>query len=68
MLGSTSKVCYKHCEGRVKMCVRCIRTMDHQVCCFKEFSYSFPGTLFNLGCLIRCAVVVKAVGWYLRVF
>ena len=42
--------------------------MDHQVCCFKEFSYSFPGTLFNLGCLIRCAVVVRAVGWYLRVF
>ena len=27
-----------------------------------------PGTLFNLGCLIGCAVVVKAVGWYLRVF
>ena len=27
-----------------------------------------PGTLFNLGWLIRCAVVVKAVGWYLRVF
>ena len=25
----------------------------------------FPGTFFNLGCLIRCAVMVKDVGWYL---
>ena len=24
----------------------------------------FPGTLFNLRCLIRCTVMVKDVGWY----